>query len=269
MKKGIFLVCLQLVACYCLAQYDTAFLKAVKTFRGDYTDFTTDNLGNLYVLTRNNQLKKLSPNGDSISVYNDVRRYGKVYAIDATNPLKLLLYYKDFGTVVVLDRFLNVRTTLNLRQHNIFQVKAVSQSYDNNIWLYDEQEARLQKLDEEGNLLLQFADFRQGIDAAPSPVRLIDYDRQLYLYDPGTGLFIFDYFGSLKSRLAFTGWRDFQVVDNKIFGLKNNVLQQYQPGSLSLKEFPLGRAFLDSDKIILSTRLLYCLKNGVIQVYSF
>ena len=269
MKKGSFLVCLQLLAVYCLAQYDTALLKPVKTIRGDYIDFTTDNLGNFYVLTRNNQLKKLSANGDSISVYNDVRRYGKVYAMDATNPLKLLLYYKDFGTIVVLDRFLNVRTTLNLRQHNLFQVKAVSQSYDNNIWLYDEQEARLKKLDEEGNLLLQFADFRQGMDAAPSPARIIDYDRQLYLYDPGSGLFIFDYFGSLKTRLAFTGWQDFQVVDNKIFGLKNNVLQQYQPGSLTLKEIPLGHVLLGSDKIILSTRLLYSLKEGVIEVYSF
>lgn len=269
MKKSVFLFCIQLLAAGCLAQYDTTSFKPVRTIRGDYTDFTIDNLGNLYVLTRNNQLKKLHPNGDSISIYNDVRRYGKVHAIDATNPLKLLLYYKDFGTIVVLDRLLNVRTTIGLRQYNLFQVKAVSQSYDNNIWLYDEQEARLKKLDEEGNLLTQFADFRQGMDVTPSPARIIDYDRQLYLYDPGTGWFIFDYFGTLKTRLPLMGWQDVQVVDNKLFGRKNGMLQQYQPGSLQLKEFPLGPRFAGADKIILSTSLLYCLKSGVIQVYSF
>lgn len=252
-----------------MAQYDTAQVKPVKTIRGDYADFTVDNLGNFYVLTRSNQLKKLNPAGDSVSVYNDVRRYGKVHALDATNPLKLLLYYKDFGTVVVLDRFLNVRTTINLRERNLFQVKAISQSYDNNIWLYDEQEARLKKLDEEGNLLSQFSDFRQGLDATPSPVRIIDYDRQLYLYDPAAGLFIFDYFGTLKTKLGLLGWQDFQVVDNKVFGRKNGVLQQYQPGSLQLKEFALGTGFARADKLIISPRLLYVLKEGSIQVYSF
>ena len=267
--KAFFILSIQLMALGCLAQYDTALLKPVKTIGGDYSDFTIDNLGNFYVLTRNNQLKKLNPNGDSLSVYNDVRRYGKVYAIDATNPLKILLYYKDFGTIVVLDRLLNVRTTLNLRQHNLFQVRAISQSYDNNIWLYDEQEARIKKLDEDGNLLLQFADFRQGMDAAPSPGSLIDHDRQLYLYDPGTGLFVFDYFGTLKTKLAFTGWQDFQVVDNKLFGRKNNVLEQYQPGSLLLREFPLGGIGAGTSKMIISTKLLYCLKEGAIQVYSF
>lgn len=253
----------------CLAQYDTALLKPVRTIRGDYADFTIDNLGNFYVLTQSNQLKKLSPAGDSISVYNDVKRFGKVYAIDATNPLKLLLYYKDFGTIVVLDRFLNVRTTINLRAHNLFQVKAVSQSYDNNIWLYDEQEARLKKLDEEGNLLVQFTDLRQVIEPTPSPTKLVDQDRLLYLYDPATGLFIFDYFGTLKTKLALTGWQDFQVVDNKVFGRKNGVLQQYQPGSLQLKEFPLGAGLAGIDKLIISTRYIYCLRGGAIQVYSF
>ena len=270
MKKNLVLVfCIHLLTSYCMGQQDTTALRPVRTIKGDYTDFTTDNLGNLYVLTRSNQLKKMNPNGDSLSVYNDVRRYGKVYSLDATNPLKLLLYYKDFGTIVVLDRFLNVRTTINLRQSNIFQVKAICQSYDNGIWLYDEQEARLKKLNDEGSTIDQFSDFRQVMDTAPSPVRLADQDRLLYLYDPGTGLFVFDYFGTLKNRVALTGWQDFQVVGNKVFGRRNAVLQQYQPGTLSLQEYPLGNTLSNMDKMMVSTSNLYCLKDGVIYVYSF
>lgn len=253
----------------CIAQYDTASLRLVRTIKGDYIDFTADNLGNLYVLTRDNQLKKTNQNGDSLSVYNDVKRYGKLYSIDAANPLKLLLYYKDFGTIVVLDRFLNVRTTINLRQNNIFQVKAVSQSYDNGIWLYDEQEARLKKLNDEGNTIDQFADFRQFADTAPSPVKIVDHDRLLYLYDPGSGLFIFDYFGTLKSKIALLGWQDFQVVGDKVIGRKNTVLQQYRPGSLSLQEYPLSGKLTHVDKMIISTGYLYCMQNGFIHVYSF
>ena len=32
-------------------------------------------------------------------------RYGKIAYIDVSNPLKILLFYQEFGTIVTLDRF--------------------------------------------------------------------------------------------------------------------------------------------------------------------
>ena len=100
-----------------MAQQDT--LKLLTTITGDIADFTVDNLGNIYILNRDNQLKKINLQGDSMGVFNDVRQYGKISYIDATNPLKILLFYKDYGNVVALDRFLNVRNTISLRKTNI------------------------------------------------------------------------------------------------------------------------------------------------------
>ena len=88
------------------SQTDTAF-KLVKTISGDIVDFSVDNLDNIYILNSRNQVKKLNSNGDSVAVYNDVKKFGQATLIDVSNPLKLLLYYKDYATVVVLDRFLN------------------------------------------------------------------------------------------------------------------------------------------------------------------
>ena len=51
---------------------------------GEYIDFTVDNLGNYYLLSKNNQLKKINAKGDSIGLFNDVRRYGKLFSIDAS-----------------------------------------------------------------------------------------------------------------------------------------------------------------------------------------
>lgn len=251
----------------CFAQQDAVHL--VKTIAGSFTDFTTDNLGNIYTLDRNNLLKKLRANGDSAGVFNEVRRFGKVSYVDAANPLKVLLYYQDFGTVVVLDRFLNIRNTINLREKNLFQVRAICQSYDNGIWLYDEQDARLKKLNDDGDVISQSADFRLFMETVPSPVRIVDQDRLLYLYDPDKGLFIFDYFGTLKNKVALLGWQDFQVINGKVFGRKNNLIQQYQPGTLALKEqAPAGMpaAML---KMIISTGFIYCLTNGGLDVYAF
>jgi hypothetical protein len=126
-------------------------------------------LDNIYLLTTGNQLKKINNNGDSAGIFNDVKRYGNPSSIDVNNPLKILLYYKNYSTVVVLDRFLNMRNTINFRKQNIFTVNAISTSYDNNIWLFDEQNLKLKKIDDEGKVLQETIDWRNLFDTVPSP----------------------------------------------------------------------------------------------------
>ena len=148
----------------------------LRTFPASVTDFTTDNLGNIYLLANTNQIKKVNNKGDSIAVYNDVRRYGKITSIDASNPLKVLVYYNDFSTIIVLDRLLNIRNTIDLRKQNILQVRTITSSYDNNIWLFDELDSKIKKIDDQGRLLLQTNDFRQVFEAAPTPTAMYDRD---------------------------------------------------------------------------------------------
>ena len=76
--------------------------------------------------------------GTLVAVFNNVKKFGKLSTIDVSIRLRYLLYYKDFSTIVVLDRLLAIRNTIDLRKQNIFQVNAIAQSYDNNIWLFDE-----------------------------------------------------------------------------------------------------------------------------------
>lgn len=255
-----------------LTIYPSAFSQAdhytlAKRIPGDYVDFSIDNLGNIYAINSGNQLKKLSTSGDSLAVYNDIRRFGKLYSIDASNPLRIVLFYRDFGSVVILDRFLNIRNTINLRALNIFQVRAVCQSYDNGIWLYDEQEARLKKVSEDAVLSSQTSDFRTFLDVIPFPNSVADQDKLVYLYDPEKGLFIFDYFGTLRNKVPLTSWRDFQVLDGKTYGRKDNKILQYAPGSLDLKEEAVPQIVAGIDRLWISRDYLYCLKKGTIEIY--
>ncbi len=249
------------------SQQDSA-LKLVQVIKGGYTDFAVDNLGNILLLDSNNQLKKLTPAGDSVAIFNDVRKYGKVYSIDAGNPLKILLYYRDFGTIVVLDRLLNIRTTIDLRKQNIFQAKAICQSYDNAVWVYDEGEAILKRIGDDGNIIDQTGDFRLQLDEAPSPSFIEDHDRLVYLYDSAKGLLVFDYFGTLKNKLAFLGWQDFQLAGKYIVGRKGVLLERYQLSSLLLEEIRLPEILKNADKIQIAINRLYCLRNGGLYIYS-
>src|SRR5687768_16876353 len=81
------------------AQTDTSFT-LVKVVNGDIVAFTVDNLDNVYLLSSTNQVKKINANGDSVAIFNDVKKFGQASLIDVSNPLKVLLYYRDFATIV-------------------------------------------------------------------------------------------------------------------------------------------------------------------------
>ena len=56
-----------------VAQTDSSF-QLVKTVKGDIVAFTVDNLDNIYLLNSSNQVKKLNANGDSVAIFNDVKK---------------------------------------------------------------------------------------------------------------------------------------------------------------------------------------------------
>lgn len=225
-------------------------------------------LDNIYLLNRSGQLKKLNEHGDSLSVFNDVKRYGNPYSMDVSNPLKTLLYYKNYSTVVVLDRLLGVRNTINFRNQNIFSVKAISTSYDNNIWLFDEQDYRLKKIDETGKVLLQTNDWRLLFDSVPSPTHIIDRDEYLYVYDPARGFYIFDHYGSFKIRMAFTNWNDVEVSGNKVYGFKNAELYSYELNTYNIKKYKLPSFFGEYTAIKTINGKVYLNKGDRIDIYQ-
>lgn len=255
-----------LAALKMLAQNDSAFTY-VKSIPGEFSYFNIDNLDNIYLVTNGNQLKKLYPNGDSAAVFNDVRKYGKLFSIDVTNPLKLLLYYQNFSTIVVLDRFLNIRNVINLRKEKIFNVKAIGSSYDNNIWVFDEGDAKLKKIDDNGTLLSETVDLRMIVDTIPSPSQLIDQDGYVHLYDPDKGFYIFDIYGALKNKIPFFEWRNIEVIGKKLYGFTGTSLYQYQPGSLQLKEYKLPAVFNNASQIKVCNGKLYLLQKNGLQQY--
>ena len=243
-------------------------VKFSKTITGDFTYFNVDNLDNIYLVNNNNQLKKLNSNGDSIGIFNDVRKYGKLYYIDVTNPLKLLLYYQNFSTVVVLDRFLMIRNVINLRKQNIFNVKAIATSYDNNIWVFDEGDAKLKKIGENGDLLSETVDCRLLFDTIPSPTQIIDEGGFVNMYDPAKGFFIFDIYGALKSKLPFTGWKNVESINKTLYGFSDSVLYEYQPGTLNLKEYKLPAAFKNATQIKAANNKIYLLNDYGLHQFS-
>lgn len=249
------------------ATQDTIF-RFQKAINYPIASFSINNLGELYIINTNNQLKKLNQRGDSVGVFNQVTKYGKLSYVDAQNPWRTILFYENFSTIVLLDKYLDVVTTINLRKQNIFGVKTVAASYDNNIWLFDGQENKLKKIDDAGKVLMETIDFRLLFDSVPSPVQIVDRDGFIYLNDPQKGIFVFDYYGSFKNKLSFPNWKDITVIEKNLYGFDDTYLYSYGLGSLDLKKYPLPPAFKNYTSLKVATNRIYFLKNSNLQVYS-
>src|SRR6187551_1529603 len=236
------------------AQTDSLFVP-VKKIKGDIAAFTADNFDNIYLLNSYDQLKKIAANGDSVAVFNNIRRYGKVAQ-------------KDFSTIVVLDRLLTNRSTIDLRKQDIFHVEAVCLSYDNKIWLYDEFEHKLKKIDEDGKLLFATSDFRQLFGEAFSFTSIFDQDGFLYLYDKNKGVYVFDYYGSLKNIFSITGYDNFNAVGKYITGTRHDSLMRYQPSTLLLQEVKMPETFRKAQSLLFTASKAYALKKDELEIYQ-
>ncbi len=248
-------------------QQDSNF-KQLHFIPGSYTLMDIDVLDNIYLITAGDQLKKLKANGDSAGIYNDVKQYGNPSMIDVSNPLKILVYYKSYSTVVILDRFLTYRNSINFRKENIFRIKTLATSYDNNIWIFDDQDLTLKKIDDDGKVLGKTADFRQLFDETPQPMQITDRDNAVYLYDENKGFYIFDYYGSFKSELPFLNWQHVTIANGKILGFINDTLYSYEVNSLSLKTYKLPVFFKDYIDIKAMNGKVYLLKKEGIAIYT-
>ncbi len=263
----IILVCL-IAMNYCSAQSDSTY-KLIKTIQTEAVNIAVDNLDNIYLLTQTNQLKKLTFNGDSIAVYNDVKRFGKLHSVDVSNPLKLLLFYKDFPTIVILDRLLASRGSIDLRKHNILQASAITTSYDNNIWLFDEFNSKLKKINEEGTTLLESSDFRLLFNESIIPQQIIDKDGLVYLYDKNNGVYVFDQFGTFKRKIPVTKWKSVFVSDKLISGIHEEYLQIYNTSTLLQHQRKLPETSGSFLTYIISNNRLFAVTKDSLNIYGY
>jgi hypothetical protein len=241
----------------------------VKIFQGTWIDFDADNLGNVYLIAKDQQIKKINEQYDSVGVFNEVRNFGPLHAIDVSNPLRVILWYKDFATLLILDRFLNRRTIIDLRRIGILQCSAVAQSFDNNIWLFDELENKVKKINESGELLLESADFRILFDDPPHPFKMEDFNKQLYAYDSTRGLVVLDYFGAYKQVFSYKGWRSIQGFEKGLLASTEQSLIYVPPDGINTISVTLPAEILPYKKIRVQQNKCYVLGvDGILRIYQ-
>nr|WP_315145300.1 hypothetical protein [uncultured Flavobacterium sp.] len=111
---------------------------SAKQISSQKTDFDVlvgfDGMGNLYYIKNNAFYKK---NEKELWQYKNVS-LGKITKIDIQNQLKIMLYYENFNTIILLDNQLNETQKINFSENEIpILVSASGIASQNRLWIYN------------------------------------------------------------------------------------------------------------------------------------
>ena len=197
-----------------------------------------DNIGNLYTVFES-QIIKRDLTGKEL-MKNSSLAFGKIHSLDATNALKMLLYFKDLSQVVYLDNQLSARgDQLELDFMGYNQIVAICRSYNDGIWLYDQTTFDLLRLNEQLEVSAQSGNLNQILGFVPDPNYIREYNNWVYVNDPEHGVLVFDWYGSYTKNIPITGLKKFVVRSNQLFFLKDNSLQSYDLETAQFAEIKL------------------------------
>lgn len=269
MGRLILIACFSIFSITANAQFPDTSLnqKPLAFLQGNFSNFFVDNFQNIYLINLINQIKKIDQQFDSMAVYNDSRNYGDIASIDVNNPLKIAVFYKDFATIVVLDRYLSFRNKIDLRNAGITDPIAFTQSFDNNYWIFDAVDNTIKKIDNNGRVIQYFNDIRLLFSFNFIPKKIIDQNNLLYLYDPEYGWLIFDYNGALKQKFPFKGLTDIQVVNGKPTGRSGNKFYILNTNDFSVTTIDIPKSDFPIIKCSVNNNFYYLLNQKGLFLY--
>ncbi len=229
--------------------------------------FSTDKIGNCYVC-KSNLLTKISPTGKIVGQYSNFDA-GSLFSVDASDPMQVLLFYKDFNLVIFVDSKLNtIGNPIYLDQLELSSASAVCKSKQFAIWIYDEYSRKLVHYGFSPKGILQTI----NLDKFGKEIGTIDFMQEsgseIYLKEKDKNIWVFDQFGGKLDQIKIGLKSDFQLKNKLLFYCKNNKVFKYNLQFGVLDSFEIA-GFQSFDKVRIENNLIYILNSDSITFIPF
>lgn len=179
-------------------------------FKGRF--FTTDQTGSYYEIY-SNQIIKIGKNGQRQFTYSN-NILGEISSVDVSNPMKIVVFFKDFSKVVVLDNTLTEQGgVLDLNEISLEETSLVCTSYNNGIWYYNPVKFQLTRIENTINITNTSANISTLLNKNIQPNFLVEFNNRVYLNDSTQGVLVFDIYGTYLKTLPIFGLITFQVKE--------------------------------------------------------
>lgn len=226
---------------------------------GSFTDFEVDKLGSIFIITSKNEIIKFDNTGKELFRYSN-KRFGDVYSLDVSNPQKILVYYGDFKTAIILDNTLSEMTTIFLEELLLWDIQTIAMSNDNQMWIYDNAQKQVIKITYQGKTIVSSNSLHDQNMGDKIISQMKEFDQKVYLNTNGEGLIICDNYGQFIHIIEEIKTHHFQIFGESIVYLNDNrTIMMYEDkmiGTETLLEIKGNNKILDFH---ISDNMLYLL----------
>ncbi len=182
-----------LIICFLLCGFES---RAQTDSILNVVDFSLDGFENLYVAKKNSELLKINSEGKTLRV-NSRKDLGIPTSINAENPLRILIFYREQGWLIIADNQLAFQFEIDLKQIGFTDPTLTANSFDGGIWVFDQGNGTLNKvmLNATGVEPVGAIDLRQILFTELNPQRLITDGNYLVLSNNNI-LYVLDRYGT-------------------------------------------------------------------------
>ena len=180
--------------------------------------------------------------------YSNVQ-LGNIDAVDAFNPLKLLLFYSNFNTVMILDNRLAEIFKIDFNTVIPYKnVSHISAGFDNTLWIFNTDIQQLQLYDYKSNTTrIQSLPVQSNVLGISSNYNYCWLLTEKYLYR-------YNYMGTLLKKIPNTGFIALaEANDNVILQAENNIFflskDSKIPQRIELPELLINRFFVTNETL--------------------
>lgn len=210
LMRFVFLISLLFTSIFSFAQ-----LKELNRQVVDAQCFDIDKLGNFYFVN-DNVLKKTDSKlefGESYDVYS----LGDISLIDVSNPLKILLFYKDFNAILFVDNNLSELTDpILLDDTEYYSVDAVATNQYGGFWIYNSLDASVIGLDKDLELVQEGVNLLSVVGGAEIIEMKLSTD-YIALHFKSNEIVVLDKFANYYTKYPVSKDSQFDIDNNKLF----------------------------------------------------
>jgi len=206
-----------------------------KEFESKNNFTETDPLGFIYSVDEQEIIKHDSK-GKILSRFS-TRNYGNITSADVSNPLKIILFFKDFSAMLILDNMLNPSgDIIALENLGIPRAGMVCRAFDNGFWIFDTDKIQLQRFSNSSEIISQSGNLNQLISNSIKLKDMKEANNKVYLLNQDSCLFEFDIFGTYLKTLKLKENQKIQIKENRILTWSQNKIYILDEKSLFQQE---------------------------------
>lgn len=192
-----------------------------------------DGSKNIYVIGVNNTITKYQDH--AIKFSQNFKTYGNIASIDCSNSMELYIFYKEANQMVFLDNTLSFRGLMDLSKTNIGLATAVCRSYDNGLWVFDQTDLQVKKLNKSGEILQSSGNPIMITSGQLNPTYMTEDGNLLYMSDTSIGIIITDLNAIYQKTIPLKGIKQFTVHENKLYFLESTLIYELDLKSYTKK----------------------------------